>query len=128
MVLILVHTWFPHAVSADVGKAYLEVMKKYPEDRSLSKPVLTVAVKATKDGFKGLSIDDIKDGKIKQTITVILLPIALHLRWRTTLQIPLLWTVRAILPSKSATRGRTCHGRQWIRIQTRVHCLRGQDK
>ena len=68
MVLILVHTWWPHAVSADVGKAYLEVMKKYPEDRSLSKPVLTVAVKATKDGFKGLAISDIKDGKIKEAM------------------------------------------------------------
>ena len=27
MVLILVQNWWPHAVSADVGKAYLEVMK-----------------------------------------------------------------------------------------------------
>ena len=62
MVVVVRHSWWPHNVSADVGKAYIEVMKKYPVDRSLCKPALSACVRATKDGFKGIVIDEIKEG------------------------------------------------------------------
>jgi len=35
MPMVIIKTRWPHYVSEDVGKAYLEVMKKHPVDRSL---------------------------------------------------------------------------------------------
>jgi hypothetical protein len=71
MVVVAIHTWWPHSVSADVGKAYIEIMKKYPVDRSLYKATLSACARATKDGFKGLAIDEIKEGKFNEAMDLI---------------------------------------------------------
>ena len=71
MVMVIINTWWPHASSEDVGKAYLEVMKKYPADRSLYKQAVVVCVKATQDGFKGLAVDDVKEGKLQETLDLV---------------------------------------------------------
>ena len=64
MVIVIINSWWPHSVAADVGKAYIEVMKKYPVDKSLYKPSIAACIRATKDGFKALAIDEVKEGLV----------------------------------------------------------------
>jgi len=71
MPIVVIHTQWPHSASEEVGKSYLEVMKKYPADRSLYKPTLSACVKATKKGFKGLAIDEVKEGKLQETLDLV---------------------------------------------------------
>jgi len=68
MVVVIINTWWPQGVSADIGKAYIEVMKKYPADRSLYKPTITACIRASKDGMKGIAVDEVKEGKLKETL------------------------------------------------------------
>ena len=71
MVIVIINSWWPHSVAADVGKAYIEAMKKYPVDKSLYKPSIAACVRATKDGFKALAIDEVKKGKLKETLDLV---------------------------------------------------------
>lgn len=66
MVVVMSTSYFPTAKSAEVGKKYLEVLKKYPPDRTLSKVILPVAVRVTPDGMKAFTISEVKDGKFKE--------------------------------------------------------------
>lgn len=59
-------SYFPAAKSAEVGKKYLEVVKKYPPDRSISKIILRVAVRITPDGMKAFTISEVKEGKFNE--------------------------------------------------------------
>ena len=60
--------WFPHAMASKTGKVFLEALKKFPEDRSLSKNLVNNAVLATKEGYKVIVADEIKEGKLKEYI------------------------------------------------------------
>ena len=60
--------WLPHAKASKAGKAFLEALKKFPEDRSLAKNLLNNAVAATKEGYKIVTADEIKEGKLKEYI------------------------------------------------------------
>ena len=46
-------------------------MKKYPADKSLSKELLNNAVVATKEGYKVVNADEIKEGKLKEYIALL---------------------------------------------------------
>lgn len=71
MPMVIIKTQWPHNVSEDVGKAYLEVMKKYPVDRSLYKAAVASCVKATTEGLKALAVDDVKEGKLQETLDLV---------------------------------------------------------
>ena len=71
MPMVIITTHWPHHAAEDVGKAYLEVMKKYPVDRSLYKAAVASAVKATKDGIKAIAVDDVKEGKLQETLDLV---------------------------------------------------------
>lgn len=58
--------WFPHAKAAKVGELFLKAVKEFPEDKSLSKDLLNNAVSTTKEGYKVVSADEIKEGKLVQ--------------------------------------------------------------
>ncbi len=77
MVLIVAQSWYPASQAEKAGKSYLEALKKYPEDRSLGKPLVRAAVKMTKEGIHTIQIFSVKEGKIKeamdQTINVALM-------------------------------------------------------
>ncbi len=66
MVVVMSTSYFPAAKSAEVGKKYLEILKKYPPDRSISKIILRVAVRVTPDGMKAFSISEVKEGKFNE--------------------------------------------------------------
>ena len=71
MPMVLIHTRWPHHAAEDVGKAYIEVMKKYPVDKSLYKAAVSACIKATNEGFKGLAVDDVKEGKLQETLDLV---------------------------------------------------------
>jgi hypothetical protein len=66
MVIVMTTVWFPHAKAAKTGEIFIEVSKKFPEDKSLSKGLLNNAVATTKEGYKVVSADEIKEGKLVQ--------------------------------------------------------------
>ena len=71
MPIVIITSHWPHSVSEDIGKAYLEVMKKYPVDRSLYKAAIASAVRATKEGIKAIAVDDVKEGKLQETLDLV---------------------------------------------------------
>lgn len=68
LVLIVSQHWWPHGKSEKVGKLYLEVMKKFPDDKSITKPILRSAIWATKDGMFSTTVSAIQPGKTKEAI------------------------------------------------------------
>ena len=66
MVMIVTTTWFPVGKSSEVGKIYLEILKQFPPDKTISKAIVRVGVRTTKDGMKSFSIYEIKEGKLKE--------------------------------------------------------------
>ena len=68
MVLIVTQTWYPASQGENAGKVYLEAMKKFPDDRSLGKPILRSAVKITEKGLHGIAVNSVKEGKIKEAM------------------------------------------------------------
>lgn len=68
MVLIVVQSWYPASQAENAGKAYMEALKKYPEDLSLGKPILRAAVKMIKEGIHAMAITSVKEGKFKEVM------------------------------------------------------------
>ena len=68
MVYLLATVWFPPHKGEELGKKFLEVGKKFPEDRSLGKLVLDGALMRTKDGIKAITISKVKEGKLDDAL------------------------------------------------------------
>lgn len=64
LVIVMVTVWIPHNKAQKAGEVFIEASKKYPGDRSLSKELLNNAICATKEGYKAVSADEIKEGKL----------------------------------------------------------------
>jgi hypothetical protein len=64
MVIIMTTVWIPHDKAQKTAEAFLEVNKKFPADRTLSKALLNNAVSTTKEGYKVVSAEEIKEGKL----------------------------------------------------------------
>ncbi|MFX1453179.1 MAG: hypothetical protein ACFFCM_20265 [Promethearchaeota archaeon] len=62
--------WIPHSKAPKAGKLFLEAVKKFPDDKTLSKNLVNNAVVATKEGYKVVIADEIKDGKLKEYINL----------------------------------------------------------
>ena len=59
-------SWYPTHLASEVAKRYLEAIKKYPPDDSISTPLIPVAVKTTKKGIETMAIIEIKKGKLEE--------------------------------------------------------------
>jgi len=68
--LIVTQHWWPHGQSDKVGKAYLEAMNTFPEDKSISKPILSSAIWSVKDGSVSITVSSIKLGKVKESMDI----------------------------------------------------------
>ena len=64
MPYLITRCWYPLHKAGEPGKIYLEAMEKYPPDESIAKPVVPVAVTATKKGLQTLSVDEVERQKI----------------------------------------------------------------
>jgi hypothetical protein len=56
--------WIPHDRAQKTAEAFIDANKKFPGDRSLSKALLNNAVSTSKEGYKVVSADEIKEGKL----------------------------------------------------------------
>jgi len=68
LVYIVIESWWPHGKSEQVGKLYLEVMKKYPDDKSVAKPVIRSAIWSEQEGMHGIVISSVQPGKVKEAM------------------------------------------------------------
>lgn len=65
---LVAESWFPAKEAAGVGKLYLEMMKKYPDDRSIAKPIIQSSIRSVKEGIHAVGISSIKPGKVKEAM------------------------------------------------------------
>ncbi|HUW89055.1 MAG TPA: hypothetical protein VMV43_00900 [Candidatus Nanopelagicaceae bacterium] len=66
MVMVVSTSWFPTSKSSEVGKKYLEILKQFPPDKTISKLIVPVGVRTTSEGMKAFTISEIKEGKLKE--------------------------------------------------------------
>ncbi len=64
--MVVTTSWFPASKASEVGKKYLEVLKQFPRDKTISKVIVPVGVRTTSDGMKSFTISEIKEGKLKE--------------------------------------------------------------
>ena len=62
--------WWPPGKSEEVGKLYLEAMQKFPDDRSIAKPVIQGAVWAVREGMHSITISSVQPGKVKEAMDI----------------------------------------------------------
>ena len=68
MVYIFSTVWFPPFRGEEVGKKFLEVAKKFPQDKSLGKTLFPGALMRTQSGIKSISMFEVKDGKLEAAL------------------------------------------------------------
>jgi hypothetical protein len=68
LVYIVTEHWWPPGKSEEVGKLYLEVMQKFPDDKSIIKPVIQSAVWPVQEGMHSMTVASIKPGKVKEAM------------------------------------------------------------
>ncbi len=61
MVYIVVTAWYPTYLGVEVGKKYIEVLKKYPPSKAPGKDIIPVAVSSNKNGIKVMSVTEVAD-------------------------------------------------------------------
>ncbi len=67
---LVTKNWWPAGKSAEVGKVYLEAMKKYPDDKSVEKPIIRAAMWTTEEGMHNITVSSIKPGKVKESMDI----------------------------------------------------------
>ncbi len=63
---ILLTVWFPASKAIEVGKKTLEINKKFPDDETISKTILPGGLMRTKNGIKGISVEEVMEGKFEE--------------------------------------------------------------
>jgi hypothetical protein len=69
MPYIVNKSWYPLSKAIEVGQKFLEAEKKYPEDESLGTRVVPAAINTNKKGLEILSITEVKEGKLSESLT-----------------------------------------------------------
>ena len=70
MVYIITEHWWPPGSSEQVGKIYLDVMKKFPDDKSISKPIIRSAVWPVCEGMHSITVSSVQPGKVKEAMDI----------------------------------------------------------
>ena len=68
MVYIVNEIWYPAGKETEAGNQYLEIMKKYPADPSISEAVIPFAVNSTPEGTHTFTVSTVKKGKVEEAI------------------------------------------------------------
>lgn len=69
-VYIITEHWWPPSKSEEVGKIYLEVMQEFPDDRSITKPIIQSAVWPVSEGMHSITIGVVQPGKTKEAMDI----------------------------------------------------------
>jgi hypothetical protein len=56
---------YPNDKAKEVANIYLKAITKYPDDASLFIPIVPVAVRATLQGMRVISVGEVKKGKLE---------------------------------------------------------------
>ena len=67
MVIIVVESIIPHDKATEGGKMWLEVAKKFPPDRTISKQLM-VAIRPSSRGMISLGAWEVKEGREKDAL------------------------------------------------------------
>lgn len=78
MVYIITKSTYPSHKVNEVAQKYLEGLQKFPADESLGQ-LLVTAVKTTEKGISGLSVFEVKEGKMAEAMDLIIRTTALSL-------------------------------------------------
>jgi hypothetical protein len=70
MVYIITEHWWPPGKSEDIGKSYLEAMQKFPDDRSIAKPIIQSAVWTTRFGMHSITVNEAKPNKVREAMDI----------------------------------------------------------
>ena len=70
LVYIITEHWWPPGKSEEVGKIYLEAMQKFPDDRTIVKPVIQSAVWPVQEGMHSITVSSVKPGKVKEAMDI----------------------------------------------------------
>ncbi|MHA2393329.1 MAG: hypothetical protein ACXAEX_15415 [Promethearchaeota archaeon] len=57
---------YPSYVANNVAKKYIEVLQKFPDDKSLGETIVRSAVKVTDEGIRVFSVTRVKAGKLEE--------------------------------------------------------------
>ena len=63
MVYVVLKTFYPTHKVEEVGKIYMELLKKYPPDESIAEYVVRGAARPTEKGLEGMTIWKLKEGQ-----------------------------------------------------------------
>jgi hypothetical protein len=66
MPYIITTSLYPSHKASEVAERYLEAITKYPPDDNLATQVVPAAVKATHQGIRGITIIEVKEGKLEE--------------------------------------------------------------
>ena len=64
---IIATSVYPSDKATEVGKKYLEMLKKYPPDDTLGS-IIATAVKTTECGIRVLTVREVKKGKLEESL------------------------------------------------------------
>ena len=70
VVYIVTEHWWPPGKSGEVGKLYIEANQKFPDDRSISKPVIQSAVWSVQEGMHSITVYSALPGKVKEALDI----------------------------------------------------------
>lgn len=63
MVYVVLKTFYPNHKGEEVGKIYMELLRKYPPDESIAEYVVRGAARPTEKGAEGMTIFKLKEGQ-----------------------------------------------------------------
>lgn len=63
---IITTSVYPNEKTKEVGEMYLKCMTKYPDDKSISTPLIPAAVRGTPKGIKVINAYEVKKGKFEE--------------------------------------------------------------
>jgi hypothetical protein len=62
---LIATTIYPNDKAKEVANVYLKAMTKYPENESVSIPIVPVAVRTTLQGIRVINVYEVKKGKFE---------------------------------------------------------------
>ena len=69
MPYIVVKSRYPTHKVPEVAKRYLEMVEKFPQDKTLSEAVVPSSIKATEQGIEVMGISLVKEGKLEEALS-----------------------------------------------------------
>ncbi len=63
MVYLVLKSFYPTHKAEEIQKIYMELLKKYPPDKSVAETLVRGAGRPTEKGLEGMSIWKLKEGK-----------------------------------------------------------------